>query len=147
MWETIERGWDAVSGAIGDTWTSIKESSIYTGVQGFLGDLREEANTPLGKFATWGYNEFMSNRDAARGQLPTAKRVSRPGSPAGTPLKGAGQADMGITPTSTRGAASAMNARPGSPIAVTIQRLQAAKAKGPIMGLTDTKIAVKSRAR
>jgi len=147
MWETIQRGWDVVSNTVSGFYQDSVLETVYEGTQSFLGKIQAEADTPLGKFATWGYNEFMGNRDQARKNLPKAQRVSRPGGSSGQALKGAGASDMGVTPTAAKGAASAMNARPGSPIAITIQRLQSKSARGPIMGLTQSQISVKPRAK
>lgn len=147
MWETIQRGWEVVSGTVSNLYQDSVLESVYEGTQSFLGKIQAEADTPLGRFATWGYNEFMGNRAQENRNLPKAQRVSRPGGSSGQALKGAGASDMGVTPTAAKGAASAMNARPGSPIAVTIQRLQSKSARGPIMGLTQSQISVKPRAK
>lgn len=149
MWELLKNGWETVSTTVSDIWGGVQSSSIYQGAQSFLGSVQAEANSPLGKFATWGYNEFMSNRKTGADprNLPKAQRISRPGSSAGQALKGAGATNMGITASAARGVRSAMNASPGSPIAVTIQRLQSRGARGPIMNLSQAGIDIKPRAR
>ena len=147
MFQLFQNAWDTVEKAVSGFWGDVQSSSIYKGTQGFLGSIQAEANTPLGKFATWGYNEFMSNRKQGAKNLPKAQRVSRPGSSAGQALKGAGATNMGITASAAQGARSAMNASPGSPIAVTIQRLQSRSARGPIMNLSQAGINVTPRAK
>ena len=139
LWDNIQTGWGTFTGAVESIANTVTESGIYKAGQSVAGFLQTQANTPLGKFATASYGDFMKNRKKLRGQTVRGKRVSSSrfqGGGSQASFK-AGQSNLAITPTVKTAYQSALKARADSPIAATLAQLAAKKKSVSIMKITD----------
>jgi hypothetical protein len=150
MWDYIQKGWDYVSGAaetVYDTASSYYEGSfLQTGV--------DKASDFFGSEAAKGVAGYASGALFGKSGMPEfgtpkGSRMSggaRSSAGAGTAYQ-ATATDLGYTSKVQSAVRAAQNARAGSSIQQTVQRLQTRPAKGPLIQLGAAPIKVAPRSR
>ena len=148
MWDLIQRGWDAVTGAastVYDTVAGAYEGSFLD--KALSGDLLEKTKTTMdiaGQAKTLLYGEKgMPQFGTPKGQRVSS--ASRSAVSSGAYKSSA--VDLGYTAKVQNAIRAANNARAGSVVAQTVQKLQTRPAKGPLLQLGTTPIKVTPRAR
>lgn len=150
MWDYIERGWDYVTGkaeALYDTASAYYEDSfLSTAVDKASDFLGSEAGQYAAGYAS---NALFGEKGMPQFGTPKGSRMSgRAGSSAGAGTAYSATAtDLGYTSKVQSAVRAAQNARAGSSIQQTVQRLQTRPAKGPLIQLGAAPIKVAPRSR
>ena len=148
MLDLLEKGWNTL---FGSSTVDLGDSSLI-GSDGFITRGFNSATDFLGSKAGKSVAGFASKALFGEDKLPEfgtpkGSRVSAPRGSTGAAMAKAGSVDMGMTARVQNAARIASNnAQAGSPIQGTFQRLQARQARGPLLRLESSQIAIKPRA-
>lgn len=155
LWDLVETGYEVVTGAstwadLGETWDKYYEGSFLDKA---LSSEWLDSSTSKGKLASAvagkAYDSMFGKDKTPQFGAPRGARLSGSGSRAavGSASYKTSAVDLGYTAKVQNAFRAAQNARAGSAVAQTIQRLQTKPAKGPLLQLGTTPINVAPRSR
>ena len=153
-WGYVEKGVDYVTGsgtAEHPLYGSYKTDSLYDDVSGFLSTSYDKVEGFLGSKAgseTAGFvgKALFGESGVPKAGTPSARRVSAPRTSGVGSTYQASSVDLGMTSRVMNAARVAQNARAGSSVGSTVQRLQTRPSRGPLLQIQQPAIKVRSRA-
>jgi len=160
MLKYLEKGWDYVTGSGTSATHPLygTSRSLSGDVMGFvdsasdfLGSAVDEAesflSTDLGKVAGSAASALFGESGSPQFGAPRASRVSAPRTSVSSGAYQASPVDLGYTAKVQNAMRVAQNARAGSPVGQTVQRLQTKPATGPLLRIAQSNIRVAPRSR